>query len=329
MSLRDNLLSRVKNMKKLIALPESNEPRILKAMDKMLSDTRLRFFVFGERAFFKKALANYDEKRIVVCDMKDEKQNERLAEYLFELRKNKGMTIEIAREQIKNPMIYATLLLNLGEIDGITCGAVTHTADVLRPLFQIVKTKPGITSASSAIMFDVPKTHKYGDRGPILFADCSVMPYPTSENLKDIALASCETYKKLAGRAPVVAFLSYSTKSGDEQKDESILRIKEAIKMVRQAAPELAVDGEMQFDAALDRVVAKVKCPDSKVAGHANVFIFPDINSANITYKSASRLAGFDTVGVILQGVNKPANDLSRGADVDEICSMICVTALS
>jgi len=329
MSLRGDLLFRAKKLKKLIALPESVEPRILSAIDKMLVATNLRFFVFGEQDFFKRALKNYDEKRIVVCDMQDKIKNEKLAEYLYELRKNKGMTIDIAREQIKNPMIYSTILLNIGEIDGITCGAITSTADVLRPLFQIVKTKPGITSASSAIMFDVPKSHKYGDRGPILFADCSVMPYPNSENLKDIALASCETYKKLAGGKPVVAFLSYSTKSGEEQKDESIVRIKEAIKMVKKLAPGLDVDGEMQLDAALDRDVAKVKCPRSKVAGRANVFIFPDINAANIAYKTASRLAGFDTVGVILQGVNRPANDLSRGADVDEICSMICVTALS
>lgn len=329
MTFRDKIYDKAKNLTKVIALPESKELRILKSIDNLLASTKLRFLVYGEKDFFKRNLKNYDDTRIIVCDMKDKNLCEELANLLYDLRKNKGMTLNNAYKEILNPMMFSTLLLKAKKIDGVVCGTITHTADVLRPVFQIIKTKPGINVASSSLIFDMPKDHKYGKRGPILFADCSVIPNPTSENLKDIALASCDTYKKLVGKKPIVAFLSYSTKSGDDQNEESIVKVKEAVRLTKESEPNLIVDGEMQVDSALDIEVANIKCKGNPVGGKANVFIFPDLNSANIGYKLVSRFSGIPALGVILQGVNSPVNDLSRGANVDEICSMIMITALS
>ena len=329
MSLSNELIEKASKLEKTIALPESTEPRILSALNIMLEKTNLKFVLFGNEAEIKEKVEHFDESRITIKNVEQCRQESKYIDALVERRKNKGMTAELAVEALKSPMTLAAIMEELGEIDGIVCGVITHTADVLRAVFQIIKTKPNVSVASSCVIFDIDKSHQYGKNGPIIFADCSVIPHPTSENLKDIAIASVETHKKLIGGEANVAFLSFSSKSGDNEKDESIVKVKEAARLTKLACPELNVDGELQLDCALDAGVAKIKAPNSPVAGKANILIFPDLDSANIGYKLVSRFAGIPAIGVILQGVNKPVNDLSRGAEIDEICSMIAITALS
>ena len=257
--------------------------------------------------------------------------NEKSAEYasvLYELRKAKGMTEERANELVKDKLTYAMLMIKTGDADGVVSGAITHTADVLRPAFQIVKVKPGISKVSSVFIMESPDGLKYGENGFLIFADCGVNPNPTDEDLAEIAILSSETAKKLCGMNPRVALLSYSTKSGDEMTDENVCKVKRAVEILKQKAPELEVDGELQSDAALVESVAKIKAPNSKVAGHANVLIFPDLNAGNIAYKLVQRLAGVQAVGPILQGLNAPVNDLSRGTSADEIVLCMAITTL-
>lgn len=257
--------------------------------------------------------------------------NEKSTEYasvLYELRKAKGMTEERANELVKDKLTYAMLMIKTGDADGVVSGAITHTADVLRPAFQIVKVKPGISKVSSVFIMESPDGLKYGENGFLIFADCGVNPNPTDEDLAEIAILSSETAKKLCGMNPRVALLSYSTKSGDEMTDENVCKVKRAVEILKQKAPELEVDGELQSDAALVESVAKIKAPNSKVAGHANVLIFPDLNAGNIAYKLVQRLAGVQAVGPILQGLNAPVNDLSRGTSADEIVLCMAITTL-
>ena len=258
-------------------------------------------------------------------------ENDKQKEYanlLYELRKAKGMTEEKALETVKkDKLAYAMLMLKTEDADGVVSGAITHTADVLRPAFQIVKMKPGVSKVSSVFIMESPNEN-YGENGFMIFADCGVNPNPTDEDLAEIAMLSSETAKAICSMDPKVAMLTYSTKSGDEMTDENVCKVKRALEILKTKAPELKVDGELQADAALVPSVAKLKAPNSTVAGHANTLIFPDLNAGNIGYKLVQRLAGVQAVGPILQGLNKPVNDLSRGTTADEIVLCMAITTL-
>ena len=314
---------------KIIERAKQTQKRIIEAAGKAADMDLCKVVLLGKREELEK---NYTEKMLknieFVDVLEDNARKETYVNTLYELRKSKGMTEEQARVQVCNKLVYAMLMLRLGDADGVVSGAINHTADVLRPAFQIVKTKPGIKKVSSIFVMESPNPDVYGENGFLIMGDCGVNPNPTDEDLAEITILAAETAKKLCDIEPRIAMLTYSTKSGDEMTDENVCKVKRAYQMVKERAPELAVDGELQADAALVGSVAKQKAPGSNVAGKANVLIFPDLNAGNIGYKLVQRLAGVKAIGPVLQGLNQPVNDLSRGTSADEIVLNMAVTIL-
>ncbi len=324
----DKLILNATGSGKKIVLTESEDNRVLEACEKAAASNLCKVALLGKKSelenkFSAKALENIE---FIDVTEPNEKQSEYVS-LLYELRKAKGMTEEKAREQVKDKLVYANLMLRSGDADGIVSGAITHTADVLRPAFQITKMKEGISKVSSVFIMESPNEN-YGENGFLIFGDCGVNPNPTAEDLAEIALLSSQTAKDICGINPRVALLSYSTKSSDEMTDENVVKVKKAFEILKETAPDLVVDGELQADAALVESVAKLKSPNSNVAGKANVLIFPDLNAGNIAYKLVQRLAGVQAVGPILQGLKKPVNDLSRGTSADEIVLAMAITVL-
>ncbi len=325
----DKLIEKAKHTGKRIVLTETEDGRVLEAAEKAGQMDLCKVILLGKESELREKFSQDALKNIVFIDSEiaNEKRNE-YANLLYELRKAKGMTIEQANELVKDKLTYSMLMIKSGDADGVVSGAITHTGDVLRPAFQIVKVKPGVNKVSSVFIMESP-SEKFGENGFLIFADCGVNPNPTDEDLAEIAMLSCETAKSICGfSSPRVALLTYSTKSGDEMKDENVCKVKRAVQIIKSKMPELDVDGELQSDAALVESVAELKAPGSNVAGHANILIFPDLNSGNIAYKLVQRLAGIKAVGPILQGLNAPVNDLSRGTSADEIVLCMAITAL-
>ena len=248
------------------------------------------------------------------------------SDLLYELRKSKGLEKSDARKLVLNPLYLGVLMVKCGDADGMVAGSVNATGDVLRPALQIIKTAPGINTVSSCFIMVLPEFSKYGENGIMVFGDCAVNPNPTAEQLADIAIASASSAKSIAGISPKVAMLSFSTKGS--AKGELVDKVQQAVEIAHKAAPDLALDGELQLDAAIVESVAKLKAPSSKIAGHANVLIFPDLQAGNIGYKLVQRLAGAEAVGPICQGFNKPVNDLSRGCSADDVVNVVAMTAL-
>ena len=241
-------------------------------------------------------------------------------------------TVQDAKNYIlKDRTMFGALILKAGDADGFVSGACHSTANTLRPGLQVIKTAPGIKTVSSSFIMVAPECgNKYIKEGVALLADCAINIEPSSEELADIAVATADTAKKIAGIEPRVAMLSFSTKgSGNDDKFfKSVPKVQEAVKLAQEKAPDLALDGEFQFDAAVAPEVGELKAPGSKVAGHANVFVFPNINAGNIGYKIAQRMGGWMAIGPVCQGFAKPLNDLSRGCNVDDIAATVAVTAL-
>lgn len=325
----DALIEKARHTEKRIILTESEDQRIIDAAKKAANLDLCKVVLLTKAEEIKDNFSEEELKNIEIIDISV--QTEKTAEYittLYELRKEKGMTQELAEKQVTgDKLVYAMLMLRSGDADGVVSGAINHTADVLRPAFQIVKVKKGISKVSSVFIMESPNEN-YGENGFLVFGDCGVNPNPTDEELAEIAIVSSDTAKAICSVNPKVALLSYSTKSGDEMKDENVCKVKRAYEIVKQKAPELEIEGEIQADAALVESVARQKAPGSNVAGHANVLIFPDLNAGNISYKLVQRLAGVKAVGPVLQGLNKPVNDLSRGTSADEIVLNIAITVL-
>ena len=324
----DGLIEKAKHTGKRIILTETEDARVLEAAEKAAAMDLCKVVLLGSEAEFASKFSAEALANITFVDTaEDNAKKDEYVALLCELRKSKGMTEEQARVQVKDKLVYAMLMLRSGDADGVVSGAITHTADVLRPAFQVVKVKPGTSKVSSVFIMESPNEN-YGENGFMVFADCGVNPNPTDEDLAEIAILSSETAKKICGMDPKVAMLTYSTKSGDEMTDENVCKVKRALEMVKASHPELEIDGELQADAAIVESVAKLKAPGSTVAGKANVLIFPDLNAGNIAYKLVQRLAGVKAVGPILQGLNKPVNDLSRGTSADEIVLCMAITIL-
>ncbi|MFH0939924.1 MAG: phosphate acetyltransferase [Planctomycetota bacterium] len=329
MGFAEELLEKARKLNKKIVLPESEDERTLRAAERLSKEKITGVVLVGEpdkvRAAAKTAGANID-----ACELLsplDQKRSGPLAEKLYQLRKEKGMTLEEAREQIKCPLYFSTMLLKIGEVDGYVAGGGFHsTGQKLKPPLQIIKAVPGIKTVSSFFLMIHPDP-KWGERGVMLYADCGMVEQPTAEQLADIAVASAKSFRQLVGVEPRVALLSYSTKGSAKSADTE--KVVKAAELARKAAPDVKIDGELQFDAAIIPAVAERKVKGgSNVAGKANVFVFPDLDAGNIAYKITERLCGAQALGPLLQGMAKPTHDLSRGCSADDIVKVCAVAAI-
>lgn len=318
------LLNRARELKRAVVLPESDDERVLKAASKVLEIDGAKIILLGKKDEILARGGSLELSKAQFIDISTSEYFDDFASTLFELRKAKGMSKDEAKELISRPEYFGTMLVYKGIAHAMVSGAKTTTADTIRPALQFVKMKDGISTVSGAYVMVLEGQSEKNER-VWFFADCAITPRPSAGQLAGFALSTAKTAKSF-GYEPKVAFLSYST--GDSAKGEMIDFVKEALEIAQKAAPDIAMDGPMQFDAAVDSKVAKSKMPNSKVAGQANVFIFPDLNCGNITYKAVQRSANALAIGPILQGLKKPVNDLSRGCSVDDIVNTVLISAL-
>ncbi len=315
------ILERARSEKKRIVLPEGEDDRTLKAAEWIQDREIADLILLGDEELITKKAAMLGIKLGSEIDIINPVESERLEEYVntyYELRKHKHYTMDVARDRMQDAIYYGTMMIYKGEADGLVSGAVHTTQHTIRPAFEIIKTKPGITNASSIFLMCLK------DR-VLVYGDCAIIPIPTAEQLSDIAVTSADTAVKF-GIDPYIAMLSYST--GKSGKGPEVDKVREATEIARNKRPDLPIEGPIQYDAAIDPVVASIKLPDSKVAGKATVFIFPDLNTGNNTYKAVQRSSGAIAIGPIIQGLKRPVNDLSRGCLVDDIVYTIAITAI-
>ncbi|MDY3787667.1 MAG: phosphate acetyltransferase [Prevotella sp.] len=328
MNLLEHIVARAKSNKQRIVLPEATEERTLKAADRVLADDLADLILIGNPDELKNLAAKWDLHNIdkaTIVDPLNNPKAEEYAELLAELRKKKGMTIEQARELVKNPLYLGCMIIKTEGADGQISGALSTTGDTLRPALQIIKCAPGVTCVSGAMLM-LTHEHQYGDDGIIVMGDVAVTPVPTAEQLAQIAVCTAQTARSVAGiQDPRVAMLSFSTKGS--AKHEVVDKVVEATRLAHELAPELKLDGELQADAALVPAVGEKKAPGSLIAGHANVLVVPNLEVGNISYKLVQRLGDALAIGPILQGIARPVNDLSRGCSIEDIYYMVAITA--
>ena len=328
MNLLQQIVARAKGRKQRIVLPEATEERTLRAADWVLADEVADIILIGnpeEIAGLAEQWGLTHLDKATIIDPDNNPKGEEYAQLLTELRKRKGMTIEQARELMKNPLYLGCMIIKTGDADGQISGALSTTGETLRPALQIIKCAPGITCVSGAMLL-VSKQKGYGEDGVLVIGDVAVTPVPDAGQLAQIAVCTAQTAKSVACFAePRVAMLSFSTKGS--AKHEVVDKVTEATRMAQEMAPELKIDGELQADAALVPAVAAKKAPGSEIAGHANVLVVPNLEVGNISYKLVQRLGDAKAVGPILQGIARPVNDLSRGCSVEDIYYMVAITA--
>lgn len=316
-----------KKLNKRIVLPESTEERTLKAANILIGKSIAEIILIGNPDEIKQKAKESGLSQISKANIIDPENHPKKQEYielLLELRKHKGLTEEEASKLVEDPLYLSTLMIKSGDADGEVAGAENATGDVLRPAFQIVKTKPGINVVSGAFIMTL-KDKNFGENGLMVFADCAVHPNPTANELAEIAVSTADTTKAIAGFEPKIAMLSFSTKGS--AKHEMVDKVVEATKIAKEKRPELKIDGELQADAAIVEAIGKKKAPESEIAGNANVLIFPTLETGNIAYKLVQRMAHAEATGPVLQGMAAPINDLSRGCSVEDIVNLVAITA--
>ena len=327
MSFIDEIKSRAKNNIKTIILTESEDKRVLKAAEKIKEEGFANVILIGNESDANE-LAAKNGINIAGIEIINPETSEKYEEYVnafYELRKAKGMTIEKAREVLRDNMYFGTMMLKQGDADGLVSGACHSTANTLRPALQILKTAPGTKLVSAFFLMVVPDC-KYGENGIFVFGDSGLVENPTSDELSEIAISSSKSFEQLTGKQAKVAMLSYSTYGSAHS--ELTEKVVEATKLLKEKAPNLICDGELQLDAAIVPEIAKSKAPDGTVNGEANTLIFPDLNAGNIGYKLVQRLAKADAYGPLCQGIAKPVNDLSRGCSAEDIVGVVAITAV-
>lgn len=328
MAFIDDVKEKARGSLKTIVLPESEDRRTLDAADRILREGFAKLILLGNEEKIRADAAALGDK-LEGAQIVDPKKSEKLESYvetLTELRKKKGMSEEEARKLLTESNTYfGMMMVKMGDADGLVSGACHSTADTLRPALQILKTKPGTKLVSAFFVMNVPDC-PYGENGSFVFSDCGLNQNPTSEELAAIAEASADSFRFLIGKEPKVAMLSYSTKGS--AKHDDVTKVQEAVRIAKEERPELALDGELQLDAALVPAVAALKAPSSEVAGHANTLIFPNLDAGNIGYKLVQRLGKAEAYGPMTQGIARPVNDLSRGCSADDIVGVVAITSV-
>lgn len=327
MDILQQMIARAEANPQRIVLPEGDEPRTLEAANILLKDELAQIILIGNVDKINQMARENGYKyihRATIIDPLTHLKMPVYANLLYELRKAKGMTEEEAARKAQDPLYLGCLMIKAGDADGEVAGARGTTADTIRPAFQILRTRPGVSIVSGAFLMLTP-AKQLGEDGVLVFADCAVNPCPNAQELAQIAITTAETTRSLVGIEPRIAMLSFSTKGS--AKHELIDKVTEATRIAKELAPNLQIDGELQVDAALVERVAASKAPESPIAGKANVLVFPDLQAGNIGYKLVERFSGADAIGPILQGIAAPVNDLSRGCKVQDIVTMVVITA--
>ncbi len=328
MSFIEDVKKKAKANLKTIVLPEAEDKRTLEAAQQIKKEGFAKLILLGNKETVENDARNYglDLSGIEVVDPKTSPALNDYVTCLTELRKSKGMTEEEARKLLTESNTYfAVMMVKKGDADGLVSGACHSTADTLRPSLQILKTKPGTKLVSAFFVMVVPDC-SYGENGTFVFSDCGLNQNPTAEELAAIAESSAESFRFLVGKEPKVAMLSYSTMGS--AKHDDVTKVQEATRIAKENNPDLLLDGELQLDAALVESVASLKAPNSKVAGHANTLIFPNLDAGNIGYKLVQRLAKAEAYGPMTQGIARPVNDLSRGCSAEDIVGVVAITAV-
>lgn len=328
MKLSQLIREKAKKNPKIIVLPEGEEPRMIKAAETIINEGFASLILLGREENIKSKARELGidlSNKIKIINPKDSKRLKEYAESYYQIRKNKGVSLDEAYQLLENPLYFGALMVYHDDADGLVAGSINATGDVFRPALQTIKTAPGINIVSSSFIMVIPDC-PYGEKGIIVFADCALNPEPNAEQLADVAIASAATGKALVGFEPKVAMLSFSSKGS--AKHPLVEKVIEATKIAKKKKPEILIDGELQADAALIPSIGERKAPNSKIAGKANVLIFPDLNSGNIAYKLIERLAKAEAIGPISQGMRKPVNDLSRGCSAEDIVNVVAITVL-
>ena len=327
MSFIENMKKRAKSEIKTIILPEAEDTRVLKAAEIVSNEGFANIILIGNiektKELAKQNSINIADAKIIEPETSNE--FEQYVNELYELRKNKGMTLEKAKELMLNPIYFGTMMLKLEKADGLVSGAAHSTADTLRPALQILKTAQGTKLVSAFFVMVVPEC-EYGENGVFIFSDSGLNENPDSEKLSEIAISSSKSFEQLIGKTSKVAMLSYSTYGS--AKSELTEKVIKATELVKEKEPNIIVDGELQLDSAIIPEVARKKAPESKLEGKANTLIFPDLNAGNIGYKLVQRLAKAEAYGPLCQGIAKPVNDLSRGCSSQDIVGVVAITAV-
>ena len=327
MELMNKILEVAKADRKKIVLPEGNEERTIKAAEEIQKQGFAYPILVGEEQDIlnRAKELGVDLTGVEIIDPAKSDRLNAYTEEFYELRKNKGMTMSKAEKIVRDPLYFGTMMVKMDDADGMVSGAIHTTGDLLRPGLQIIKTAPGVSVVSSFFIMLVPGS-QYGEEGMLLFSDCAVNPNPNEDQLAAIAIATADTARNLCKVEPRVAMLSFSTMGSADH--ELVSKVRVATEKAKELRPDLLIDGEMQLDAAIVSKVAEQKAPNSKVAGKANVLVFPDLQAGNIGYKLVQRFANAEAIGPICQGFAKPINDLSRGCCVEDIVKVVAITAV-